>query len=304
MYTGVIVILAPLLLGYLVPVTSPALRRWLNKSVGALVYVILALLGIGLGTLDDLAAQMARLSGQVLLLIFGLALANLAGLWLWANWRPLRLELIAQSGRVRNLRMLSDAVLTLGAVATGVAVGYFLGFGAEASAQWAEWALMLLLLAVGCQLRNAGIPLRRVLLNRQGLGIALTVVVSSLGAGLALIPFINLPWSDVLALTSGFGWYSLSAIVIGDALGPLWGGAAFLNDMGRELVALMVIPLLMQLRPAMAVGYGGATAMDFTLPVIQRSGGLAIVPVAMASGFILSLLSPLLMALFLAWPKG
>jgi uncharacterized membrane protein YbjE (DUF340 family) len=192
----------------------------------------------------------------------------------------------------------------LGAVATGVVLGYGLGFGAKASAQWAEWALMLLLLAVGCQLRNAGIPLRRVLLNRQGLGIASTVIVTSLVAGLALIPFIRLPWSDVMALTSGFGWYSLSAIVIGDALGPLWGGAAFLNDMGRELVALMIIPLLMQVRPAMALGYGGATTMDFTLPVIQRSGGLGAVPVAMASGFILSLLSPVMMALFLAWPKG
>lgn len=304
MYTGVVVILAPLFLGYLLPLRSPRLRQWLSKTVGGLVYLILALLGVGLGTLEDLAGQLARVSAQVLLLVLFLAAANLAGLWLWARWQPLRLELSRPQGKIRRLRMLSDAALTLGSVAAGVAVGYMLGFGAEASAQWAEWALMLLLLAVGCQLRNAGIPLRRVLLNRQGLGIASTVILTSMVAGLALIPLIDLPWSDVLALTSGFGWYSLSAIVIGDALGPLWGGAAFLNDMGRELVALVVIPLLMQLRPAMAVGYGGATAMDFTLPVIQRTGGLAAVPVAMASGFILSLVSPVLMALFLSWPKA
>lgn len=304
MYTGVLVILAPLFLGYLLPLSSPLLRQWLSKVVAGLVYVILALLGMGLGALDDLIGQLARLSGQVLLLVATLALTNLTGLWLWGRWHPLDLELPQRPVGGRRWRMLGDAALTLGAVGIGGLLGYGTGLASDTSAQWAEWALMLLLLGVGCQLRNAGIPLRRVLLNRQGLGIAMTVIVSSLAGGLVLIPFIGLPWSDVMALASGFGWYSLSAVVIGDALGPLWGGAAFLNDMGRELLALMFIPWLMHVSPAMAVGYSGATAMDFTLPVLQRSGGLDIVPLALASGFLLSLLSPVLMALFLAWPKG
>ena len=40
--------------------------------------------------------------------------------------------------------------------------------------------------------------------------------------------------------------------------------------------------------------------MDFTLPVIRSSGGLDWVPVAIASGVILSFLSPVLLALFLS----
>ena len=47
-------------------------------------------------------------------------------------------------------------------------------------------------------------------------------------------------------------------------------------------------------------GYGGATALDFTLPVIQKSGGIQVVPVAIVSGFILSLLGPILILGFLA----
>jgi uncharacterized membrane protein YbjE (DUF340 family) len=196
--------------------------------------------------------------------------------------------------------MLGDAVRTLCAVIGGVLLGLFWFQGAGWTGDAAQYALMALLLLIGCQLRNAGIPMRRVLLNRQGLGIALVVIATSMLAGLLLIPVLGLAWSQVMALASGFGWYSLSAVVIGHALGPLWGGAAFLNDMAREVIALVGIPALMQLRPALAVGYGGATAMDFTLPVIQRSGGLEMVPVAMASGFILSLLSPVLMAIFLS----
>jgi uncharacterized membrane protein YbjE (DUF340 family) len=40
--------------------------------------------------------------------------------------------------------------------------------------------------------------------------------------------------------------------------------------------------------------------MDFTLPVLQRSGGLDMVPPAVVHGFVLSLLSPVLMAFFSA----
>jgi len=47
-----------------------------------------------------------------------------------------------------------------------------------------------------------------------------------------------------------------------------------------------------------ALGLCGATSMDFTLPVLQRSGGLDMVPPAVVHGFLLSLLAPILMALF------
>ncbi len=51
---------------------------------------------------------------------------------------------------------------------------------------------------------------------------------------------------------------------------------------------------------SVAIGYGGATSMDFTLPVIQQHGGVACVPIAVVSGFILSLLSPPLILFFLS----
>lgn len=99
-------------------------------------------------------------------------------------------------------------------------------------------------------------------------------------------------------MASGFGWYSLSAILIGDQLGPLMGGVAFFNDLTRELLAFILIPLVIHRHTALAIGYGGATSMDFTLPVIQQHGGVACVPIAVVSGFILSLLSPPLILFF------
>lgn len=84
------------------------------------------------------------------------------------------------------------------------------------------------------------------------------------------------------------------------AYGAQWGSVALLNDLLRELFALIFIPMLMRRFPSAAVGVGGATSLDFTLPVIQQAGGLAVVPVAISFGFIVNVLSPFLMVVFAA----
>ncbi|MGL5045768.1 MAG: lysine exporter LysO family protein, partial [Plesiomonas sp.] len=161
-----------------------------------------------------------------------------------------------------------------------------------------EYALIFLLWLIGIQLRNSNMPLRQILLNRRGLLIAVVVLISSLLGGLIAALLLGLPINKGLAIASGFGWYSLSGIMLTDALGPVLGSAAFFNDLLRELVAIMIIPLLVRRYSMSAVGIGGATAMDFTLPVIQKSGSVQLVPAAIVSGFILSLSAPVFMALF------
>lgn len=73
-----------------------------------------------------------------------------------------------------------------GGVITGLLLGPHLGERLFNSADLlAEWVLYLLLALIGCQLRNSGMPLRQILLNRMGLSIAVTLAISSLLAGLA-----------------------------------------------------------------------------------------------------------------------
>jgi len=233
-------------------------------------------------------------------LVLVLFVANMFGLWLFHRWQPMSVERVEGSVSPGYRRLFLAGLKPLVAVIAGLLAGYYLLPDMPMAEELATWALMFLLFLIGLQLRNAGLSLRKLLMNRQGLGIALALTLSSLAAGALLIPWLGLPWHDALAVASGFGWYSLSGIVIGEALGPAWGGVAFLNDVLREIVALAIIPLLIASRPAMAIGYGGATAMDFTLPVIRSSGGLPCVPVAIASGFLLSFLSPVLMGVFLS----
>ncbi|MFO8142825.1 MAG: LysO family transporter [Marinobacter sp.] len=300
MLTGALLILAPLFLGFAIALTNRRLMTVIHYTVESLVYFILALLGLGLGQMNGLLDQLGSMAAQVFGLVMVLLVANLAGLWLFHRWQPMTIDSDHAEGRPSYRRLFLAGLKPLLAVLAGVLLGYFLWPQLPMVDEVATWALMLLLFLIGLQLRNAGLSLRKLLMNRQGLGIALALVLSSLLAGVVLIPWLDVPWHQALALTSGFGWYSLSGIVIGDALGPAWGGVAFLNDVLREIIALALIPLVIGAKPAMAIGYGGATAMDFTLPVIRSSGGLACVPVAIASGFLLSFLSPVLMGLFLA----
>lgn len=301
MLAGALLILLPLFLGFAIALNNRTLMTVIHHSVDGLVYFILALLGVGLGQMEGLGHQLTAMAVQVGLLVAGLLVLNLAGLWLWHRWQPMQVDAGTVAGITSYRRLFLAAAKPLAAVLAGLLAGWFLLPALGWVEDLATWALMLLLFLIGLQLRNAGLSLRRLLLNRQGLGIALSLTLSSLLAGVLLAPALQVPMFQSLALSAGFGWYSLSGIVIGDALGPAWGGVAFLNDVIREIVALALIPLIIGRRPAMAIGYGGATAMDFTLPVIRSSGGLDCVPVAIASGFILSFLSPVLMALFLSW---
>ncbi|WP_166266728.1 lysine exporter LysO family protein [Marinobacter caseinilyticus] len=300
MLTGALLILVPLFLGFAIPLHHRALMTAMHHSVEGLVYFILALLGIGLGQMEGLWGQLGAMASQVAMLVVALFVFNMLGLWLWHRWQPMTLAPSVASGPLRYQRLFLSAVKPLSAVVAGLLAGYFVLPPLPQVEAVATWALMVLLLLIGLQLRNVGLSLRRLLVNRQGLGIAVSLALSSMLAGLMLVPLLALPWHDTLALASGFGWYSLSGIVVGDALGPAWGGVAFLNDVLREIIALALIPMVINQRPAMAIGYGGATAMDFTLPIIRSSGGLDCVPVAIASGFILSFISPVLMGLFLA----
>ncbi|TYC57054.1 lysine exporter LysO family protein [Marinobacter sp. BW6] len=300
MLTGALLILAPLFLGFAIALKNRWAMTMIHYTVEGLVYFILLLLGLGLGQMEGLAAQLGGMAGQVLALVLVLFIANMIGLWLFHRWQPMSVERVEGSVNPGYRRLFLAGLKPLVAVIAGLLAGYYLLPDMPMAEQLATWALMFLLFLIGLQLRNAGLSLRKLLMNRQGLGIALALTLSSLAAGALLIPWLGLPWHDALAVASGFGWYSLSGIVIGEALGPAWGGVAFLNDVLREIVALAIIPLLIANRPAMAIGYGGATAMDFTLPVIRSSGGLTCVPVAIASGFLLSFLSPVLMGVFLS----
>ncbi|WP_148252988.1 lysine exporter LysO family protein [Aidingimonas lacisalsi] len=307
MLSGLLIVLLPLILGYLVPVRHPDVMAAINRAVNASIYLILWLMGVSLAGMEDLSSQLSRMGGQALTLFLLTTVSNLIALW-WLSRRlawQLEASPIVTGAPTSKLTAMRGSLSLVGAVFLGILVGillvtFDLQSGHVVAEVLAEWVLYVLLALIGCQLRNSGMPLKQILLNRHGLTIAITLAASSLVAGLAAAPLLALSWNEGLAMAAGFGWYSLSGILIGDELGAMLGGVAFFNDLARELLAFLLIPWLIHRMPPLAIGYGGATSMDFTLPVIQQHGGVACVPTAVVSGFLLSLLSPPLILFLLA----
>lgn len=292
-------ILVPLFIGFCVPLPSQYIRR-VNQLLTIWVYVILLLIGLSLAKVGNLGTQIGLIVQSAALLCVCVLGANLLVL-MWFDHRYPWAGLAEHDPTQQQSVSLAGSVKQVGCVAAGLVLGLLIPRHWLPPEKTVGYALILLILLVGIQLRSSGISLRQVLINRRGVQTSLYFMASCLCAGLlfaALEPEVS--WSKGLALSSGYGWYSLSSIVMTQAYGPVWGSIALLNDLVRELFALLFIPLLMHRHPSAAVGIGGATSLDFTLPVIQSSGGVAVVPLAISFGFIVNIVSPVFMVLFAA----
>ena len=299
MYASLLIILIPLIGGYLLPRLGQNLRRVLDRLLSAMVYIILFFMGISLALLDNLATNLLLIAWYAGVSALCILSVNALALW-WLEKRMPWHGASRQAKPPSRLRMALDSLQLCLVVVAGFAIGltrwHWLGVASQAS----EFALILLLVLVGIQLRNSGMTLRQILLNRRGASIALVVAASAMLGGAMAAMLLGLPLHTGLAMASAFGWYSLSGILMSDAFGPVIGSAAFFNDLTRELLAIVLIPGLMRRSRSVALGLCGATSMDFTLPVLQRSGGVEVVPAAIVHGFLLSLLAPVLIALFSA----
>lgn len=298
MLTGMLFIFAPLVLGYLIPITNASWLARINKTTSQLIYVILSLMGLSLASLDNLSANLQIILTYTATFFLCLGLCNLAALPLIDRLLPVVTD--ASQKKPPLSAMAIESVKLIFVVGGGLLLGLVLPISLNWVDTASEWILLILLFFIGIQLRNSGLTLKQILLNTQGMAIALVIVVTSMIGGFIAGKILDIPTYQALAMASGFGWYSLAGILMGDAFGPIFGGASFMIELLRELLALVVIPLLIRTRPCTAIGYAGATAMDFTLPVIQTTGGVRCVPIAIVSGFILSLLVPVLMLFFVS----
>jgi len=132
--------------------------------------------------------------------------------------------------------------------------------------------------------------------NIKFLLIPLAIVTGSGLGGFIMGIFISeVSAKDSMAISFGFGYYSLSSVIISKIKGETLGVIALLSNISREIFTLVFTPILVKIFGKFAgIASGGATAMDTTLPVIKKYSGEDMVIVAFFSGIILSILVPFL----------
>lgn len=301
MLESLLIILVPMVIGYAVKIKETKILHQFGKITMLLLYLILFIMGISLGQLDNLAQQLPQIGIYALTFIVFIQGLTFLGLFLYDKLFPQPLAKTTDKMPSRWRIVLDSLKLCL-----VVIVGFFIGLWGKG---WVNlpfgsstYVLVVLIFCVGIQLRNNGISIRAVFFNRRGMITGVIFVLTSLLGGIIGAQALNVPIVQGLAVSSGLGWYSLSSVTLNNAWGPIWGSIAFFNDLSRELISLFIVPLFMQQYRSTAIGYTGATAIDCTLPIIQKAGGVEVLPLAFSFGFITNIAPPVLLVFFTSVP--
>ena len=301
MLESLLIILVPMVIGYAVKIKETKILHQFGKITMLLLYLILFIMGISLGQLDNLAQQLPQIGIYALTFIVFIQGLTFLGLFLYDKLFPQPLAKTTDKMPSRWRIVLDSLKLCL-----VVLIGFFIGLWGKG---WVNlpfgsstYVLVVLIFCVGIQLRNNGISIRAVFFNRRGMITGIIFVLTSLLGGIIGAQVLNVPIVQGLAVSSGLGWYSLSSVTLNNAWGPIWGSIAFFNDLSRELMSLFIVPLFMQQYRSTAIGYTGATAIDCTLPIIQKAGGVEVLPLAFSFGFITNIAPPILLVFFTSVP--
>ena len=156
------------------------------------------------------------------------------------------------------------------------------------------WIVYLMLAAVGMGL---GFDVRawRILRELKGWVLAVPAVIilgTAAGAIGAWLLLNDMSLRDVLAVAAGFGYYSLSSMLIAREADASLASMALLANMTRELAALVFAPLLVRLAGGLGPLAAAGAASDTCLSVIIRTSGERNAILAVFSGMLITVLVP------------
>ena len=308
MLTVLIILWSSIAIGYLLRHYP---QPWMNKVLTLSVWLMLLFIGIEVGSNDTLIASLTLLGTEALSLTLITTLCcSIGALWLWKGTQCMQ-ELSAPKTERSESRRFSlrglwrayyESIIIFVCFSGGCVLGYF-GAGEHLPEQSSYYTLCLLLVCVGFGIgQNENL---RHSLKQTGKGYILlpliTIVGTWTGALLTAMIFTDRSLTDWLAVSSGFGYYSLSSILITEARGIELGTVALMYNVMRELMTLLFAPLLLKaFGPLAPISIGGATTADTTLPTLSRISGTQYVPIAIFHGLLVDLSVPFLVPLFCA----
>lgn len=274
-----------------------------------LVWLLLFFMGVNTGSIEGITKEFATIGLSALVLtivsVLGtIVVATSASLCISSEDISLGID-IAPRKEQSVVRRIWDVLKEPLFLVSIVLLGLFLRlrtplFGWYDSSL-VSYLLYGMLFFVGMALVQKDISFRGIFSDKAMLLLPVfTIVGSYLGALLTPL-FTPYTIKEGLGMVSGFGWYSLSGILISDLGYPVLGSVSFLINLLRESFSFFIIPLLGRLGRRYfypAVCTAGATSMDVTLVLLTSHFGSRVVIASIYHGVVMSLVAPLLMPLF------
>lgn len=284
-------------------------RRISSYAQIVLVWLLLFFMGVNTGGIEGITEQFVTIGTTALLItFFALAGTILLSFILSFIISPsLRNEEIAiakrkeQSGIRRVWDIVKEPILLVSIVILGLVLRLKSPLFNWFESSLITYLLYTLLFFVGMGMMHKQINFKGVFSDRSLLLLPVYTIVGSYLGALAAPLFTPYSLKEILGMLSGFGWYSLSGILISDLGFPVLGSISFLSNLLRESFSFFLIPLFGRLGRRFyypAVCSAGATSMDVTLVLLSSHFGVRTMVGSIYHGVIMSLAAPLLIPLF------
>lgn len=299
---------------------TDVVARWQGRIVTWLIWLLLFLLGIEVGSNEMIVRSLPTLGVEALLLSSAATLG--CCVLAWALWRVSKDHTAQESAKKETLETLTEEVssekegLQESSLLRGlkvmkgslIVVGFFvIGLLGGIEKMVPAWLLngevsfvalcgLLLFVGLGIGLNPEMKKEVRSLSPRMALLPVVTIIGSWLGA-LLIWTVLHRTLSDCMAINSGFAYYSLSSIFITEYRGAELGTIALLANIIREMLTLLGAPLMARwFGPLAPISAGGATTMDTTLPILSQTVGQRYVALSIYHGFVVDFTVPFLVS--------
>lgn len=297
-------LISGILIGFKVGEESSFLK--ISDSITKLgLIILLAAMGANLGSNEEIFLQLGKIGLQAFL--FAIISIIFSVLFIVLFRRILKLNNFLLSGKEEDIESGENeskmSLIIFLSVVTGILIGYFILEPAYYS--WLDpltnYSLAVLLFGVGVDIGASREILADLkLMGWKVLAIPFLIAAGSLIGSVIIGKLLGFAFSESAAVGAGFGWYSLSGVLISKLHSAELGSLAFLANVFRELMTVILLPFVVKYFGSLAaIAPGGATTMDVTLPLVKESGGEAVVIPAFISGAVLSTLVPILVPFFL-----
>ena len=293
--------------------------RWQGRIVTWLIWLLLFLLGIEVGSNEMIVRSLPTLGVEALLLSSAATLG--CCVLAWMLWRvsknntvqenaknetsaekegnPAEKEGLQESSLIRGLKVMKGSLIVVGYFVIGLLGGIekmVPSWLLDGDVSFVALCGLLLFVGLGIGLNPEMKKEVRSLSPRMALLPVVTIIGSWLGA-LLIWTVLHRTLSDCMAINSGFAYYSLSSIFITEYRGAELGTIALLANIIREMLTLLGAPLMARwFGPLAPISAGGATTMDTTLPILSQTVGQRYIALSIYHGFVVDFTVPFLVS--------
>lgn len=291
--------------------------RWQGRIVTWLIWLLLFLLGVEVGSNEMIVRSLPTLGVEALLLSSAATLGCcVLACMLWRvsknntvlenvkketstdkEGNPAEKEGLQGSSLIRGLRVMKGSLIVVGFFVIGLLGGIekmVPSWLLDGDVSFVALCGLLLFVGLGIGLNPEMKKEVRSLSPRMALLPVVTIIGSWLGA-LLIWTVLHRTLSDCMAINSGFAYYSLSSIFITEYRGAELGTIALLANIIREMLTLLGAPLMARwFGPLAPISAGGATTMDTTLPILSQTVGQRYIALSIYHGFVVDFTVPFL----------